>query len=96
MVLLGHGFWSREFGADPGLIGRALSLDGEPHTVIGVLTPRIEVGSLSEIDLWTPLAPVADPQDREARTLRVTGRLARGGPGAGAGRDANAGAGAGA
>jgi predicted permease len=76
VVLLGHGFWSREFGADPGLIGRPLFLDGQAHTVIGVLTPRIEVGSLSEIDLWTPLAPVADPQDREARTLRVTGRLA--------------------
>jgi predicted permease len=74
-ALLSHGFWTRQFGADPGLVGRTLSLDGEPHLVVGVLTPRVEIGNLSEIDVWTALAPVADPADREGRTLRVTGRL---------------------
>ena len=56
-------------------MGRAIVLDGVPHEVVGVLTPAIEIGTLSEIDVWTALAPVADPTDREARTLRVTGRL---------------------
>jgi hypothetical protein len=27
----------RRFGADPGIVGRAVSFDGEPHTVVGVL-----------------------------------------------------------
>jgi putative ABC transport system permease protein len=75
VALLSHGFWSRQFGNDPGVVGRTVVLNGEPHVVIGVLTPAIEIGTLSEIDLWTPLVAVADPNDHEARTLRVTGRL---------------------
>jgi predicted permease len=75
VALLSHGFWSRQFGADPGVVGRTVSLDGEPYIVVGVLTPRIEFGSLSEIDVWTALGAVAIPDDREARTLYVTGRL---------------------
>lgn len=75
VLLLSHGFWSRQFASDPGIVGRTLSLDGEPHVVVGVLTPRIEIGTLGEIDLWTALAPVANPNDRESRLLRVTARL---------------------
>jgi predicted permease len=75
VALLAHGFWSRQFGADPRVVGSSLSLDGVPHEVVGVLTPKVEIGNLSEIDVWTAIAPVADPADREARTLRVTGRL---------------------
>jgi predicted permease len=75
VAMLSHGFWSRHFGSDPAILGRALRLDGEPYLVVGVLTPSIEIGNLSEIDVWTPLAPAADPQDRQERVLRVTGRL---------------------
>jgi len=75
VALLSHGFWSRQFGNDPRVVGRTVVLNGEPHVVVGVLTPAIEIGTLSEIDLWTPLVPVADPNDHEARTLRVTARL---------------------
>src|SRR5262249_14494539 len=74
-VGLSHGFWTRHFGSDPSVMGRTLRLDGEPHLVVGVLTPEIEIGTMSEIDVWTALAPVADPNDREGRTLRVMGRL---------------------
>ncbi len=75
VALLAHGFWSRQFGGDSTVVGRVIALDGVPHEVVGVLTPRVEIGNLSEIDVWTALAPVADPNDHEARTLRVTGRL---------------------
>jgi len=75
VALLSHGFWSRQFGADPAVVGRTLFLDGEPYVVVGVLTPRIELGSLSQTDVWTALAPAAAPDDRENRTLYVTGRL---------------------
>ena len=37
-VVLTHGFWQREFASDPNIVGRAITLDGEPHTVIGVLS----------------------------------------------------------
>jgi putative ABC transport system permease protein len=75
VALLSHGFWARHFGSDPAVVGRTLRLDGEPHVVIGVLDPAIEIGTFSEVDIWTPLAPTADPSDRENRSLRVTGRL---------------------
>jgi len=75
VALLSHGFWSRHLGADPNVVGASLTLDGEPHVVVGVLTPRIEIGNLSEIDVWTALGAAADPGDRTDRSLRVTGRL---------------------
>jgi predicted permease len=76
VALLSHGFWERQFGRDPGILGRVVRLDGEPYAVVGVLDPAIEIGGLSEVALWTPLAPDADPLDREERNLRVSGRLA--------------------
>ncbi len=75
VVLLSHGFWARHFGSDPAVVGRTLRLDGEPHVVVGVLDPAMEIGTFSEIDVWTPLARTADPADRENRSLLVTGRL---------------------
>lgn len=36
-VLLSHGLWQRRFGSDPAIVGTALTLNDEPHTVVGVL-----------------------------------------------------------
>ena len=41
VVLLGHGLWQRQFGADPGVVGRAVRLDEQSYTVIGVLPPGL-------------------------------------------------------
>jgi predicted permease len=78
VALLSHGFWSRRFGADPAVVGQTLRLDGQPHLVVGVVTPDIEIGTLSEVDVWTPLTADADPSDRVGRSLIVTGRLKQG------------------
>jgi putative ABC transport system permease protein len=75
VVLLSHGFWARHFGSDPSVVGSTVRLDGEPHVVIGVLDPAIEIGTFSEVEIWTPLAATAEPSDRENRSLSVTGRL---------------------
>ncbi|HEV2462344.1 MAG TPA: ABC transporter permease [Acidobacteriaceae bacterium] len=37
-VVLTYGFWKREFAGDPNIVGRAITLDGKPHTVVGVLS----------------------------------------------------------
>lgn len=75
VVVLSHGFWMRKFGAARGVLGRTLVLDGEPHVVVGVLSPAIEFGNLRRFDLWTPLVIDEASASREARTLTVTGRL---------------------
>lgn len=74
VVVLSHQFWARQFNSDPAIVGQALTLNGQPHTVVGVLFPEIEIGNLSLIDIWTPLT--IDPSAlRDRRTMRVQGRL---------------------
>jgi hypothetical protein len=59
VVVLAHALWQREFGGDPSIVHRAIPLDGEPHTVVGVLPPAFEMTLwLSEDDpvreAWIP------------------------------------------
>jgi putative ABC transport system permease protein len=78
-VLLSSELWSRRYGSDPGLVGRPITLDGQPHTVIGVLPP----GVLAQLpaDLWTPArftaAQLAEDRRRYGLALAL-GRLAPG------------------
>jgi putative ABC transport system permease protein len=74
VVLLSHQFWTLRFNADASIVGQALTLNGRPHTVVGVLRPEIEIGNLSLIDVWVPMTlDPAIPRDR--RNIRVSGRL---------------------
>ena len=47
VAVLGHGFWQRRFGGDPGVIGRALTLGGRSYTVVGVAPRGLEDPQLS-------------------------------------------------
>src|SRR5262245_2060052 len=40
VVVISHGLWQRSFGADPGIVGRAIRLNSEPYTVVGILPPK--------------------------------------------------------
>jgi len=42
VVVLDHAFWKRKFSGDPKVIGRAISLNGAPWTVIGVMPPEFK------------------------------------------------------
>jgi len=55
VVILSHKLWRNRFGADPAVIGREVSLDGQAHTVVGVM-PRgfYPTRFFSAPDLWTP------------------------------------------
>jgi putative ABC transport system permease protein len=54
LVVLGHGFWTRRFRADPGVVGRTVLLDGVSHTVIGVVPAGFRF-PLEDIDVWSTL-----------------------------------------
>src|SRR5262245_22350752 len=76
VVLLGDALWRTRFGADRGILGRALTFNGEPYTVIGVLPPEFPFFA-SEAQLATPLILETDRRraKRGASFLRVLGRL---------------------
>ena len=65
----------RQFNADPSVIGRTLTVDGAPCTIVGVLADSFKFFRVlnRELDIWRPL--VADPTDRE-HTINLHGRLA--------------------
>ena len=71
VALLTHDFWERRFGADPGVVGTTLSVDGEKVEVIGVLPRRADF--VAEADLWIPLRE--DPDARTGWYLTGIGRL---------------------
>jgi predicted permease len=80
-VVLAHGFWERRLGADPGIVGRAIVLDGVATTVVGVLPASFDFAATftpgSRADLFVPF-PLAPETNRRGNTLAVIGRLAPG------------------
>jgi putative ABC transport system permease protein len=74
VVVLSHGFWQRQFAADPGVVGRRIRLNGREHDVIGVMPADVRYPP--EAELWAPLAwSPADREDRVHFYLTVVGRL---------------------
>ena len=73
VVVLGHGLWQRAFGADPGLVGRTVTLNGRSHTVVGVMPAGFEFPQ--EAELWVPLA--WDNQQRQVRSIHDSLVVAR-------------------
>src|SRR4051794_5573338 len=55
VVVLSHGFWQRRFGGDPRIVGRTLSLSGDPHVVVGVHASSFSGEQFDPFpDVWTP------------------------------------------
>ena len=55
VAVLSYALWSRVFGSDPNIVGRAITLRGEPYTVVGVMPNGFTTGTPT--DVWTPLRP---------------------------------------
>jgi putative ABC transport system permease protein len=76
VVVLGRGLWMRRFGGDRNIVGKALTLDGQTYTVIGVMPEGFQVPS--RVELWLPSEFTPrdlGPGARGAHYLRVIGRL---------------------
>ncbi|MGH9363086.1 MAG: ABC transporter permease, partial [Thermoanaerobaculia bacterium] len=80
VALLSEGLWRRRFAADPAVVGKAVHLDGKPHTVVGVMPASfglpLAYRAEQPAEVWVPLA--LGPQDLEAwgdRYLYGFGRL---------------------
>src|SRR6267378_688623 len=81
VAILSDGLWRRRYGGDPGMIGRAVRLNGQPTTIVGVMPPGFKIifpeGSSvpPEMDAFIPFRShlASDPPDQGY--LRLIGRL---------------------
>lgn len=80
VVVLNHGFWRTAFGADPGVIGRRIELDGIRHRIIGVMPPGFRFPEYSETEVWLPIHRDGTVLGEEAERVEVLGRVGPGGP----------------
>jgi putative ABC transport system permease protein len=92
VVVLSHTFWQRQFNSDPAIVGRAVTLNGAPLDVVGVLAPPFDRDSVGvdgwiDYDVFIPLGLFPTPAGVPRATLNATpsmlglGRL-KGGAGA--------------
>lgn len=68
--------WRRVFGAEPSTIGKAISINGTAHTVVGIIPSAftgISLGSWS--DIWVPLGRESGATARDNRSINLVGRL---------------------
>jgi putative ABC transport system permease protein len=86
VAVISHNLWHRHFAADPNLVGRTITLDAKPFTIVGVMPEGFQFpggsGTVLRIftpeaaELWVPLALDADIlAQRSAHSLNVIGRL---------------------
>jgi len=84
-VVLSHAFWKRRFGGDPGLVGKSITLNGNPFNVVGIMPPSFQwhikqrsgTGKPAEVwmVLFMPQPGGAQVANERGRFLSVVGRL---------------------
>jgi len=75
VVVLGHGFWKRRFGADRGAVGNTLLVDGERFRIVGVAPDGFGGTTLGfSADLWVPIATRSRMRPGEEKANRGAGR----------------------
>jgi putative ABC transport system permease protein len=73
VAMISEALWRRRFGANPAVVGKAITLDGLPHTMVGIAPAALTL--ISPGDVWTPLVIDATKEKRLAHTLTAIGRL---------------------
>ncbi len=83
VVMLSDAIWHSRFGGDPNIVGKTVTLDTVPHTVVGILPADVQFPFLGPADIWTPRyfeLTLMTPQ-RLRMGVGYLGFLARLGPG---------------
>ncbi len=70
-LLIGEGFWTRQYGADPSVIGRTITVAGSPSTVVGILPAGVLPRG---VDLWFSAAGLGKDAP-DLGVLKLIGRL---------------------
>jgi predicted permease len=78
VVVLSHRFWTRQFGGDGDILGRQITLDARPYTIIGVMPASFDFTADAEA-LWLPIAFTPERKAmHDEHFLDVYGRLRQG------------------
>lgn len=88
VVILSHRLWQERFGSDPAIVGHSINLNGDVHTIVGVMPPDFMFPRASEMpggfnfpeepQLWVALALPASEQPDAVDDLAIIGLLKRG------------------
>ena len=78
VVVLTYGMWQQRFGGDPNVIGQSVNINGDPHTVVGVLPASFQF-ALRNADLWRVYQPTDNQLTR--RFMHGTNLIGRVKPG---------------
>jgi predicted permease len=81
LVVLSRATWMRRFNGDPGIVGRSLTINGHPFTVVGVAAEGFRGTGIRAVDLWVPMGMVTTvtPQGADLLTNRAAERFLLGG-----------------
>jgi predicted permease len=86
-MLLSYSFWHRRLASDPNVVGKKLTLNDQPVTVVGVLPASFDFASIfapgTPIDVFIPW-PLTDAKKPQGNTMSIVGRLKPGATIAGA------------
>ena len=96
IAVISHGYWQRRFGGDPAVVGRQVTADGQPATIVGVMPPEFVfpykgmVGPTGftrtmDVDAWTTMVMtgprMVDESGRFIRNVHYLGAVGRLQPG---------------
>ena len=77
VALIAYGLWQRRYAGDPSLLGKAIPIDGRPHTVVGIMPPALD--RTMDVQVWRPIPfNTGETSVRRFHFLRLVGRLAPG------------------
>ena len=78
VVVLSDGLWRRRFGAEPSIVGQAILLDGEPHTIVGIMPATFDNVLAPAAEVWAPLRYGIEQGRAWGHHLRLVARLGDG------------------
>jgi len=80
VAILGGGFWERDFGASPDIVGKSIALNGTSYTIVGVL-PSTFTFYTQYRDVYIPIGQWNEPTFRDRRIVYSSGMIGRLKPG---------------
>jgi ABC-type antimicrobial peptide transport system permease subunit len=78
VMVLSNSFWREDFGGAPDVIGKVVTLDGQSHTIVGVMPPHFQFPPDSARSFWVPLVFEQDSNWPLGKPVEVVARLKKG------------------